>query len=198
MRLAPLKARMLHCWSVHEPNFPVLLQGYYEKECELAVQDRLQRETNDKKNDLEAYIYSLRNKLSDVLADYAPESIKGSLLQKLNDMEVGNVGRVENSMVNLKAPVTLDRPPVHHAHLPLSPTSGTILSSNVLSRGSNSRRSANATSKGKAALADSQEWLYDEGEDQTKSVYVEKLAGLRGHGEPIETRCVREVASKHT
>lgn len=52
------------------------------------MQDRLQRETNDKKNDLESYIYSLRNKLSDVLADYAPESMKATLLQKLNDMEV--------------------------------------------------------------------------------------------------------------
>lgn len=52
------------------------------------MQDRLQRETNDKKNDLESYIYSLRNKLSDVLADYAPESMKASLLQTLNDMEV--------------------------------------------------------------------------------------------------------------
>ncbi len=52
------------------------------------MQDRLQRETNDKKNDLESYIYSLRNKLSDVLAEYAPESIKGPLLQTLNDMEV--------------------------------------------------------------------------------------------------------------
>lgn len=52
------------------------------------MQDRLQRETNDKKNDLESYIYSLRNKLSDVLADFAPESIKGTLMQQLNDMEV--------------------------------------------------------------------------------------------------------------
>jgi hypothetical protein len=56
------------------------------------VQDRLQRETNDKKNDLESYIYSLRNKLSDVLADYAPESMKSSLLQTLNDMEVRTPG----------------------------------------------------------------------------------------------------------
>jgi hypothetical protein len=64
------------------------MQGWYEKECELAVQDRLQRETNDKKNDLESYIYSLRNKLSDVLSDYAPESMKSTLLQTLNDMEV--------------------------------------------------------------------------------------------------------------
>jgi heat shock protein 4 len=97
------------------------VSGYYEKECELAVQDRLQRETNDKKNDLESYIYSLRNKLSDVLAEYAPESIKGSLLQKLNEME---------------------------------------------------------------------DWLYDEGEDEQKSVYMDKLAGLRSQGDAIETRYV--------
>ena len=41
-----------------------------------------------------------------------------------------------------------------------------------------------------------QEWLYDEGEDQTKSVYVEKLTGLRGHGEPIETRYVEAGVRK--
>jgi heat shock 70kDa protein 4 len=38
-----------------------------------------------------------------------------------------------------------------------------------------------------------QDWLYDEGEDQTKSVYVEKL---RGHGEPIETRYVEAGVRK--
>lgn len=97
------------------------VSAYHERECELAVQDRLQRETNDKKNDLEAYIYSLRNKLADVLAGFVPESVKAPLLERLNEME---------------------------------------------------------------------NWLYEEGEDETKSVYVEKLAGLRGHGDPIELRYI--------
>lgn len=34
-----------------------------------------------------------------------------------------------------------------------------------------------------------QDWLYDEGEDQSKSVYHEKLQSLRTEGDPIETRC---------
>ena len=37
---------------------------------------------------VQSYIYSLRNKLSDVLADFAPASVKDSLIEKLNDMEV--------------------------------------------------------------------------------------------------------------
>lgn len=44
--------------------------------------------------------------------------------------------------------------------------------------------------RSRSGAAAAQDWLYDEGEDQTKSVYVEKLAGLRGQGEPIETRYV--------
>ena len=71
------------------------------------MQDRLQRETNDKKNDLESYIYSLRNKLSDVLADYAPESMKSSLMQTLNDMEVRAPGLCCTALLQLAPPANL-------------------------------------------------------------------------------------------
>lgn len=97
------------------------IMDLFEKECQLAVQDRLQRETDDKKNELESYIYALRGKLSDTLAAYIPEAAKDVLVSKLTDLE---------------------------------------------------------------------DWLYDEGEDQGKSVYHEKLQGLRTEGDPIETRYI--------
>ncbi|KAK2079079.1 hypothetical protein QBZ16_002769 [Prototheca wickerhamii] len=43
------------------------------------------------------------------------------------------------------------------------------------------------------ALEEAENWLYEEGEDETKSVYVEKLAELRKLGDPIERRA-REAA----
>ena len=33
-----------------------------------------------------------------------------------------------------------------------------------------------------------QNWLYEEGEDETKAVYVEKLVELRKQGDPIVVR----------
>ncbi len=48
----------------------------------------MQRDTNDKKNDLEAYIYSLRGKLSDVLSSYVPEAAKEAISSRLTAMEV--------------------------------------------------------------------------------------------------------------
>ncbi|KAG7673591.1 hypothetical protein KSW81_006791 [Nannochloris sp. 'desiccata'] len=40
----------------------------------------------------------------------------------------------------------------------------------------------------KAALEKAEDWLYDEGEDQAKSVYAAKLAELKKLGDPIERR----------
>jgi heat shock protein 4 len=40
----------------------------------------------------------------------------------------------------------------------------------------------------KAALEKAEDWLYDEGEDQPKSVYTAKLAELKKLGDPIERR----------
>ena len=62
-------------------------QGYCEAEGQLAAQDRLQRDTNDKKNELESYIYSLRGKLADALSAYAPDSIKEALSSRLTELE---------------------------------------------------------------------------------------------------------------
>ena len=64
------------------------VQAYLEAEAELALQDRIQRETADKKNELESYVYGMRSKLSDALADYASPSVRDDLTQRLNDTEV--------------------------------------------------------------------------------------------------------------
>ena len=63
-------------------------QVYHEAEAELALQDRIQAETADRKNELEAYVYSLRSKLADQLSAYAPAAARETLTARLNDMEV--------------------------------------------------------------------------------------------------------------
>merc|ERR1739848_504952 len=37
-------------------------------------------------------------------------------------------------------------------------------------------------------LDETEDWMYEDGEDETKDVYVNKLAFLRGKGDPIEER----------
>ncbi|XP_037352163.1 heat shock 70 kDa protein 4L isoform X2 [Talpa occidentalis] len=39
-----------------------------------------------------------------------------------------------------------------------------------------------------AILDDTENWLYEEGEDQPKQIYVDKLQELKRHGQPIQTR----------
>ena len=54
----------------------------------MALQDRVQEETNEKKNALEAHIYSLRGKLSEQLAPFASEAERASLGELLDNLEV--------------------------------------------------------------------------------------------------------------
>lgn len=97
------------------------LQALYEKECSMALQDRVQEQTNEAKNALEAYVYSLRNKMHDALADFVTDDWKESTSKQLEQME---------------------------------------------------------------------DWLYEEGEDETKSTYVAKLNDLRQMGDPVERRAI--------
>lgn len=96
-----------------------VVQKLYEAECEMALQARVQEETADARNAVEAYVYSLRNRLSDSLAPFIEESKKESLI---------------------------------------------------------------------SALEAAEDWLYDEGEDEIKSVYVAKLEELHTLGKPVERR----------
>lgn len=94
-------------------------EEYFEKEGQLQAADKLQEETNEKKNALEGYIYSLRNRMHDALAPFIKEADKETLSSTLQAAE---------------------------------------------------------------------DWLYDEGDDVTKSVYVSKLEDLKKIGGPIEMK----------
>lgn len=45
-----------------------------------------------------------------------------------------------------------------------------------------------------AQLSSMEDWLYDEGEDETKSTYVAKLAELKAKGDPIEARAADDAS----
>lgn len=64
------------------------MQALYEKECSMALQDRVQEQTNEAKNALEAYVYSLRNKMYDALAEFVTDDWKESTSKQLEQMEV--------------------------------------------------------------------------------------------------------------
>lgn len=59
-----------------------------EKEASMLSEDKLVADTEEKKNELEAYIYDMRNKIDDQLADFASEEEKDNLRAKLTDSEV--------------------------------------------------------------------------------------------------------------
>ena len=65
----------------------MLFGGETSREIALAAQDKSIRETHDKRNELEAYIYGMRNNLVDSLAAYATEADKAALMDKLNQVE---------------------------------------------------------------------------------------------------------------
>ncbi|KAJ7962974.1 putative Heat shock 70 kDa protein [Quillaja saponaria] len=98
---------------------PVDVQKAVEKEFEMALQDRVMEETKDKKNAVEAYVYDLRNKLSDKYQEFVTAPERDDFTAKLQEVE---------------------------------------------------------------------DWLYEEGEDETKGVYIAKLEELKKQGDPIEER----------
>lgn len=54
----------------------------------MALQDRVQEQTNEAKNALEAYVYSLRNKMYDALSEFVTDDWKESTSKQLEQMEV--------------------------------------------------------------------------------------------------------------
>ncbi|KAI3902655.1 hypothetical protein MKW92_030236 [Papaver armeniacum] len=58
-----------------------------EKEFEIALQIRVMEETKDKKNDVEAYVYDMRNKLNDKYHGFVTEQEKEMLISKLQTVE---------------------------------------------------------------------------------------------------------------
>ncbi len=64
------------------------LQDYIEEEGNIELQKKRQDETNERKNAVEAYVYMLRNQLSDALSQYVTEQEQSSISSKLTDTEV--------------------------------------------------------------------------------------------------------------
>jgi len=95
-----------------------------EAESAMIMEDKLVADTEEKKNELETYIYEMRNKIDDQYADFASEDEKSKL---------------------------------------------------------------------KAKLETSEDWLYDEGEDATKAVYVAKMDEIRAVAGPIVQRYFDKV-----
>lgn len=58
-----------------------------EQELKMAHQDRIIEETFNKRNELESFVYEMRNQVSDKLADFVTESEKSALEDKLNEVE---------------------------------------------------------------------------------------------------------------
>lgn len=96
-----------------------LKQTFREREFEMVVADKLVKETEDRKNALEEYIYDMRGKLDDLYASFASDSEKSKLHKLLDETE---------------------------------------------------------------------EWLYEDGEDTTKAVYVSRMESLLSIGGPIRQR----------
>ncbi|KAH7137120.1 heat shock protein Hsp88 [Dactylonectria estremocensis] len=98
--------------------------GLSEKEAAMVMEDKLVADTEEKKNELEAYIYDLRAKLDEQYAEFVGEEEKTSI---------------------------------------------------------------------KAKLEATEDWLYDEGDDTTKGVYVAKIDEIRAMAGPIVQRHFEKV-----
>ncbi|KAI5861904.1 heat shock protein Hsp88 [Durotheca rogersii] len=95
-----------------------------EKEAAMIMEDKLVADTEEKKNELETYIYDLRNRLDDQYAPFADDDEKDRI---------------------------------------------------------------------RAKLTESEDWLYEDGEDATKAVYVAKMEELRALAGPITQRYFDKV-----
>ncbi|GAV72682.1 HSP70 domain-containing protein [Cephalotus follicularis] len=104
---------------VYGGMLPADVQKAVEKEFEMALQDRVMEETKDKKNAVEAYVYEMRNKLSDKYHEFVTAPEREEFMAKLQEVE---------------------------------------------------------------------DWLYEDGEDETKGVYIAKLDELKKQGDPMEER----------
>jgi heat shock protein 4 len=64
------------------------LMNFTEKENQMAADDKLVADTEDKKNELESFIYELRDKIDSLYADFANEDEKEKVRSKCTDAEV--------------------------------------------------------------------------------------------------------------
>lgn len=105
--------------SLHWQVATDVLNLFVENEGKMIMQDKLEKERNDAKNNVEEYVYEMRDKLHGALEKFVSESDRDTFSLKLEDTE---------------------------------------------------------------------NWLYEDGEDQQKQVYIDKLAELKAFGQPIQDR----------
>ncbi len=117
-----------------------------EQEASMVMEDKLVADTEEKKNELETYIYEIRNKLDDQYAEFASDEEKTKIREKLDTAEVGC-----------------------NFHIII-----------------------------RVCIADflSQEWLYDEGDDATKAVYIDKMLEIRTLAGPVVQRHFEKVEAE--
>jgi heat shock protein 4 len=65
-------------------------EGAAEQEASMIMEDKLVADTEEKKNELETYIYEMRNKIDDQYADFASDDEKSKLKAKLEASEVSS------------------------------------------------------------------------------------------------------------
>lgn len=71
---------------------PAKLQEYAEKEMAMRMEDKLVADTEDKKNELESYIYELRDKIDGLYSEFASDEEKEKVKAKLDQAEVRFLG----------------------------------------------------------------------------------------------------------
>ncbi|KAF7668685.1 hypothetical protein LDENG_00294630 [Lucifuga dentata] len=117
-----VKTKVLELPIENSPQWQLaddMLNLFVENEGKMIMQDKLEKERNDAKNNVEEYVYDMRDKLHGSLEKFVSESDRDALSLKLEDTE---------------------------------------------------------------------NWLYEDGEDQPKQVYIDKLAELKKLGQPIQER----------
>uniref|UniRef100_A0A3Q1HK96 Heat shock protein 4b n=1 Tax=Anabas testudineus TaxID=64144 RepID=A0A3Q1HK96_ANATE len=117
-----VKTKVLELPIENSPQWQLaddMLNLFVENEGKMIMQDKLEKERNDAKNNVEEYVYEMRDKLHGMLEKFVSESDRDALSLKLEDTE---------------------------------------------------------------------NWLYEDGEDQPKQVYIDKLAELKKLGQPIQER----------
>ena len=69
-----------------------------EKENAMFMEDKLVADTEDKKNELESFIYELRGKIDEQYAEFANEDEKAKVREKLMQSEVSSTGSIYNML----------------------------------------------------------------------------------------------------
>ncbi|KAB5565452.1 hypothetical protein PHYPO_G00241730 [Pangasianodon hypophthalmus] len=119
---AKVKTKVLDLPIENNPQWQLaieMLNLFVENEGKMIMQDKLEKERNDAKNNLEEYVYDMRDKLHGMFEKFISESDRDTLSVKLEYTE---------------------------------------------------------------------NWLYEDGEDQSKQVYIDKLDELKKLGQPIQDR----------